>query len=357
MSKSGKASVAVLSLTRRGAKLALRISRLIDGATCFIPERLSGEVLVDETQGVSFFDDFREVFNKVWNSFEVIVCIMATGIVVRTVAPLLRSKMEDPAVIVVDEAGNYAISLLSGHVGGANRWTVEIADLIGATPVITTASDVSGKRSLDLTAIEKGLEIDRKELLPTLMVRLLDGERVWIFDPEDRIYPGLSADYPNLVKVDSLEGGGSSYGIWVCEEKPPEDAACVALYPRNLIVGIGCNRGTSAEEIIKAVTDVFDEHRLALSAILYFASVDLKSREPGLLDAVRFFGRDILFHGPELLERIRVPNPSEVVKRYVGVSSVCEASVLASNPRARLIVTKKKRGNVTVAIGKASSIW
>lgn len=352
--KEPEAAIAIMALTRRGALLALKIVGLIEGALCFLPERLSEQGVIGSAPSVYFFSDFREAFKKAWNSSGLIVCIMAAGIVVRAVAPLLKSKMVDPAVVVVDEAGSYVISLLSGHGGGANRWAIKIADLIGAKPVITTASDVSGKKSLDLLALEKGLELDRRELLPTVMARLLDGEPLWIFDPDDRVYPDLAQDYPNMVKVRSVAESGLTYGIWVSEKRPPKGSLCVALYPRNLIVGVGCNRGTRASEIVEAVKEVFELNDLALQAILNFASVDLKLREDGLIEAAGFFGREIIFHSRGLLEKIRVPSPSEIVKKHIGVSSVCEASVLASHPRVRLIVPKEKKGNVTVAVGKVS---
>lgn len=347
-------SLAVMALTVKGAMLAHMITQVVDGSSCFVPERFSSLSEFSNHQRVNFFNNFHGTFSKVWESFNVIVCIMATGIVVRSLAPLVRSKYTDPAIIVIDEAGRHVISLLSGHSGGANEWTRLLSDLIGADPVITTASDVEGKIALDILAKERGLILEGRGLLPKVMGRLLDGSPLWIFDPDNCVYPELYQEYPNLVLCSSVGYNKNYYGIWVSETVPPKGCRCVALHPCNLIVGIGCNKGTESKEIILSVEEVFSTAQLYLDSIMYFASVDVKSGEPGLHEAARYFGREIVFHNRNKLREIEVPNPSSTVEQYIGAASVCEASVLASHAQVQLIVPKTKRGNVTVAVGRVS---
>ncbi len=143
-------------------------------------------------------------------------------------------------------------------------------------------------------------------------------------------------------------------GIWVSETTEPARVKCLKLRPSSLVVGIGCNRGTRADEIIDLVERVFRENRLSTLSIAKFVSVDLKSDEPGLLQAADYFKRPIEFHDRETIRGIAVPNPSSTVARHIGVESVCEASAIWSTGTGRLLVPKRKSINCTMAIARAS---
>ncbi len=351
-------TIAVVSLTREGAKLALKIKKLIPN--CDRYSRLEEGVSLPKSEGeFLYFRRLKDIISDLWQNYDLIICIMATGIVVRTIAHLISDKKSDPAILVMDEKGHFVISLLSGHVGGANLYATWLAEKLGAIPVITTASDVQKKPALDLLARTKDLEIKGVELMSKVMINLLDNHPVWLYDPYKIVVDNLSRSYLSLKPV--YEENEVTYldycGIWVSERLPPESAKCVRLHPKNLIVGIGCNSGTEAEEIINLVRKVFSEERLAIQSIKFFASIDIKRSEEGLNRAAFFFERKIIFFSQDELKDIDVPNPSSIVKQHVGVLSVCEAAALKAHREALLIVPKKKTKNVTLAVAKAPYIW
>ncbi|SMC16441.1 cobalt-precorrin 5A acetaldehyde-lyase [Desulfacinum hydrothermale DSM 13146] len=369
--------VAVLALTANGTSVALRLGRELDACTVHVPRR-HGFALA---MGAEPFDRLRERVGVLWKGHGALVFVMATGIVVRCIAPLLRHKSCDPAVVVVDEKGRFVISLLSGHLGGANRLACRIAQVLGGQAVITTATDVEGKTAVDLMAREAGLEIEALEHLPRVTRAVLEDEPFWILDPDgwlnryrDRfpraVWVSVSREIftsgkgprqVGRILSDRLSALGmdprDTPGIWVGEWLPPRGLLALCLRPRVLAVGIGCNRGTPAEEILQLVRDVFQQHRLSLQAIRTLASGDLKAHEPGLLESARVLDRPIQFVQRAELQTVEVPNPSPAVKAHIGVESVCEAAALQTARNGRLIVPKHKTRNVTVAVARDASPW
>lgn len=352
--------VAIVAITREAAGLALRLANLIGTAKVYL-SRSVGKSFPEMPTDVEFFERVVPTLRKIWPSYDVIVCIMATGIVVRAIAPLIEKKTVDPAVIVLDEKGRFVISLLSGHVGGANAWTKHIATLIGATPVITTSSDVKGKVALDVLAMEAGLTVlDPAEnpniTLATTMRRLLEGEPLWIFDPERRIAPRLLENYTSLTVRTNPEPADSenndSFGIWVSEEIPPKGLPCLRMHPKNLLVGVGCNRGARSDEVLSLIEEVFRKANLFPGSIQALVSVEIKREEKGIREAAQRLRVPLLFVSSDSLKSVDVPNPSEMVEKHIGVKSVCEAAPIALNPSAQLIIPKNKSRNVTVAVAR-----
>ncbi|MEM5788073.1 MAG: cobalamin biosynthesis protein, partial [Syntrophobacteraceae bacterium] len=294
---------------------------------------------------------------------------MGCGIVVRTLAPLLDSKLTDPAVIVMDEAGKFAISLVSGHLGGANELARKVAGITGGQAVITTASDLQDKIAVDLIAQRAGLRIENPRMLSRAAAAVLDDEPLWLYDPHELFTKHLPAFHRfQVISSGSAgdEGNGrdlieknlprlrAGLGIWVSELIAPPRVTCLRLRPASLVLGIGCNRGTAAQEIIGLVEQVLEERGLSPLSIKTFASVDLKSDEAGLIEAARYFKSPILFFKREEIQSISVPNPSRTVARHIGVESVCEASAMLSAGSGKLLVSKRKSKNCTLAIARAS---
>jgi cobalt-precorrin 5A hydrolase len=313
---------------------------------------------------------------------------MATGIVVRMIAKLAVHKRSDPAVVVVDEKGQYVISLLSGHLGGANALAKRVAGVLGACPVITTSSEVRGKPALDLTAREAGLDIENLPLLSRVARAFLDEERIWVYDPQGCLDPylggeanlewltgewgrGQDPDSVPLVRQGPGEGPWMdiepyetserhfgpeqpSLGIWVSERVAPMGLDWLILRPRNLVVGLGCNRGTAAAEILGLIRAVFADQDWSPTSIRNLATIDLKADEPGILEAAEALGRPVHFFTREAIETIVVPNPSAVVHRHIGAPSVCEAAALCSAQTQDLLIAKRKTENVTLAVARAN---
>lgn len=344
-------SIAIVALTRNGVDLALRIRSKLEGSVCYVPERHQFAL----SMGAIGFERFRSVIPMLWVKYRALICIMATGIVVRQIGPLVRLKTVDPAVVVLDERGNFSISLVSGHLGGANALARKVAAITGGQAVITTASDVQGKPSIDLIAQEKGLEIENIPRLRTVARAILEDEPLNVFDPYSLLRPHLCEltgaawiDDSNVGKVDP-----DIPCVWTSERLAPPGWSCLLLRPKNLIVGIGCNRSTPAEEILEFIQSVFSRERLALLAMRNLASIDLKSDEPGILEAAAHLRRPVYFYPRNQIEGICVPNPSANVQKHVGVPSVCEATALLSAQNGALIVPKQKTRNVTLAIVRA----
>ena len=341
---------AIFALTQKGAELAARISARIPGSACLCNYRYA-------LPGMTLFGHISEVFPSAWRECDSIICIMGCGIAVRMVSPLLEGKTVDPAVVVLDQDGRFAVSLVSGHIGGANELAREVASITGGQAVITTASDLQDKPAVDLAAKSAGLRIENSGILSRIQAAILDGEPLWIFDPDGLLLKHLPADHGLRVISAAGDLGAlrASLGIWVSELLSPRKVRCLNLRPANLVIGIGCNRGTPAEEIVGFVEKKLKENRLAPLSIKHFATLDIKSDERGLLDAARVFDRPIHFCAREEIEGIVVPNPSETVARHVGARSVCEASALWTAGTQELLVPKTKARNCTLAVARVSS--
>ena len=316
---------AVLGLTRGGCTLGRRLALSLDGDFFACKGRLA------------------QVMAEVWAGYRQIVCIMATGIVVRTVAPLLGSKDRDPAVVVCDELGRFAISLLSGHLGGANELAKRVAALTSGQPVLTTASDVLGHTALDLWCRDLGLVPGDKAALTRAMGRLVDRGLLSLWSR----YP-LADLPPDLRPVDNR-----AEADLVIDSRLGEAGSAALLHAKALVAGIGCNRGTSAEAIDAAVAETCAAHGLAPQAIGRLASIDLKGDEAGLLAFARNHGLGIDFFTAEALNGVEGVATSAAVLRATGAKGVAEpAALLAAGPGAALVVTKMKWTDVTVAVAE-----
>ena len=338
--------VAVYAITPQGAALGRHLAEQMD-ADLFLPSSLA------EIHGAIPFDGIIELVKKTFSRYPRHIFIAATGIVIRAIAPHLRSKVKDPAVVALDQHGQYVISLLSGHLGGANQLAGEVAALSGGTAVITTATDTAGVPSFDLLAEENELTIANLEAVKTVNMAVLRGEPLQIFDAEDRL--GLKNQDVSAFAVRHIgreeQWDQGSPGVWVTWKTKDSEPNHLVLHPRSLIAGIGCNRGTQSREIVNLVMRTFRTHALALGSLQCLVSIDKKQDEAGLLDAARELGVPLFFFSPSELADVEVPHPSNVVKKHLGVSSVCEAAALLKSSGKSLLVPKTKSRNVTLAVG------
>ncbi len=338
----------IYALTLQGAELGHRLAGRTR-ASLWLPHDLAGQYQAQS------FDSLLPAVGANFGSFPGHIFICATGIAVRAIAPHLQGKSLDPAVVVLDQDGKYCISLLSGHLGGANELTLHIADILGAEPVISTATDNAGIQAVDLLIQEKGLQIKQTRALAAINMALLQGNMIQIHDPWDRL--GLAKDgqtgYHMQQVHDSLAWQENLPGIWVAEQarighlRPDLH---LQLIPRCLILGLGCNRGTSAAEILELIVCTCVQKNLSLRAIAALASITAKKNEPGLLETARILGAPLEFVSPEELGRIQAPHPSETVYVHMGVYSVCEAAAMIRARSSQLLTAKTKTKNATLAI-------
>ncbi len=291
----------------------------------------------------------REAVRRAWDECDALILFLATGAAVRLLSPLLEDKRRDPGVVCVDDAGKFAVALAGGHAGNANGLAHRVADALGTTPIITTASDVLDVLSLDSLGEGLGLEIEEGSDLAAVGAALVSGEKVRLVS--ERRWP-VGPLPENVVRVeppvfaDELEGPL----ILISDELLDAPPASVVYRPPSLVVGVGCSRGTGAEEILALLRNTLREGGLSPKSVAFLASVEAKYDEAGLREAADSLGVPLRFYVAEELAQAKVPNPSPVVAGAVGTPSVAEAAVLTSG--AELLLEKRKTANATAAIGR-----
>lgn len=256
---------------------------------------------------------------------EQLVCFLATGAVVRLIAPLLADKASDPGVVCVDEGGRFAVSLVGGHGGGANRLAAEVAGVLGAAPVVTTATDAAGLAGLDTLGlpVEGDVAGVSRALLDGVPVRL-DAEVPWPLPALPLAPPGTAAEYAVRVTDRAGSAGGRE----------------VVLRPPSLVVGVGASAGAPAEEVLGLVEDALREAGLSPRSVARLATVDAKAGEPGIVAAAEALGVPLVTYPAAELAGVDVPHPSDAPLAAVGTPSVAEAAALLGG--GELLVPKRK---------------
>ena len=333
----------IYALTAKGAETARKLADSLR-ADCYVLDRYAAET---DSPFTSLKDTVADKFSR----YEAHVFITASGIVVRMVAPYLKSKDVDPAVVVVDQEGEFAISLVSGHLGGANELARLIGDKIGATPVITTATDCAGVPSMDLIARDQNLVIGDIGLIKHINAAILDGEKVPVYDPDGSLDLSDLNDY--FYEVEDLAVlSESRCGVvvdWHVHDLPER---MLALYPRCLTLGVGCRRGVPADEILNLVRSVVADNGIAIESISCMGSIDAKSDEAGMIEAAQVLGLGLKFFSAAELDKIEVANPSGMVMKHMGVNGVSEAAAMKMADATQILVPKTKSARVTAAIAK-----
>ncbi|SFG73308.1 cobalt-precorrin 5A hydrolase [Oribacterium sp. WCC10] len=295
----------------------------------------------------------------------VIIFIGSTGIAVRAIAPFLIHKSEDPAVLVIDEAGHFVISLLSGHIGGANEFTAFISELIKAQPVITTASDIEGAFSVDVFAKENGFIISDFGKAKEVAAKVLRGEKLRIYSDigmENLVKrPGIvEAEMLSSKEIDRADIVISYRTKYLQYEEPvirPFDAIGLRLAAKRVYVGIGARKGVSEEDVMKAYDNCLKSSGIDSSSVAALVSIDIKKNEQGILTFS--YKREIPFitYTPEELSSVIGDfAASAFVQSVTGVSNVCEraaAYAASRNGREKVLVHKQIYGNVTLAVAVA----
>lgn len=336
-------SIAIYAVTRQGVALARRLAVDV-GGTVHATRRFA------EDAGVRPFDSLPELVAANFTEYDGHVFIAAAGIVVRCIAPHVVDKASDPAVVCMDQEGRFAVSLLSGHLGGGNELAARCAASVGGQPVITTATDSAGLPSLDMLAASRDMAIGNIDRVKVVNGALLDRQPVQMHDPDNLL--GVAGDTrfsPVSRRGDWKQGVP---GVWVSVYDDCPDAEALWLYPRELMLGVGCRRGVAGDEIFLHIRDVFDRAGLSLEAVGGLASVDAKRDEAGLLEAAATLDVDPVFYSGDRLESVEAPNPSGTVKRRMGVASVSEASAILLSEGGDLLVEKTKTKTVTLAVAR-----
>jgi cobalt-precorrin 5A hydrolase len=354
--------IAIVAITRRGVETAVRIrdalGKLEFACMVFAPKKYDakGVVPLDKKLG--------EFIKEIYGSVDAIVAVMATGIIIRAVAPCLESKLVDPAVLGVDASGRFVISLLSGHYGGANELTRLIADEIGAVPVITTASDIMGKQSVDELARILHLAIENPESLAAVNSAMVNGERLVAVIIGDVKVPANKILGYEVKKADNGEQAveivnNFDAGAIITKETVPKDKLtkpATILKLKNIIVGIGARRNVSENAVVDAVNFALARVNVPLEQVNGLATVDVKKDSPSMINAARRLGLNLDFISVDALRTLEhedLSPDSKMVEQKIGVGGVCErAALIIAGKKAKLVLKKMKVNGVTVAIAE-----
>lgn len=345
--------IACLSFTSDGKKLAERIQRewsirdpKLPRIDCYANQETAGGI--------------RGLLVRAWKRYDAFVFVASTGIAVRMTQPYLEDKTRDPAVVVVDDQGKFSISLVSGHLGGANALAKKIGEVIDALPVITTASDNRGLEAVDLFAKRCGYVIEDMGKAKTVTAAMLENRAIGFYSMQSDVI-----DYPNLRLLQEIQVPFDTDKIHLAyqrskweepgamqdentgfyhEERGLQDlTACIFVSPRTDLVtdrmptvrlipkvtclGIGCRKGVATERMIQLVKDSLDRLHVDTRSIRAIASIDVKRNETAILETAQYFGAELRFYSAEELEEVadRFAG-SRFVEKTVGVGSVAEPS-------------------------------
>lgn len=344
--------VAVLAITKNGIKIATTIKQFFPSWEIFAPSKFQ-----DNTIATWYEEQTSAKIAELFEKFDGLVCLFSLGAAIRLIAPFLKDKKTDPAVIIIDDKANFVISALSGHLGGANELTEEIAKKLGSTPVITTAADVNKTIPVDLVGKEFGWKIDDDSNVTRISAFMVNEEKIGIYqDAGEKNW--WKTDLPKNVTIySSIEemAKSDSKAYLIISDKTIDDTIAknsVTYRPQTLVAGIGLHGDTTKEKIIESLSAVLAKYGLSVKSIARLVSIKKPKDIQGLIDAAKEMQVSLEYFDRDDLAKITIPNPSQMVKAYEGTPSVSEAAAIKSSG-GRLVVEKQKfPPDLTIAIAR-----
>jgi cobalt-precorrin 5A hydrolase len=347
--------LALLAITRGGARLAARVAASLPDSDVYVAARWRSE---GGPAARALGTPLGPAAGELFAAYQGLVFFTAVGVAVRLIAPHLRDKRADPAVVAVDESGRFAVAVLGGHGGGANDLAARVAAILGATPVVTTASEARGVPVVDLLGREHGWRIEGRAAVKATSAALVNGEPVGLVqdagerDWWDGPLPAHLVPYPDLA---TLAAAGCP-GLVISDRLLPAEwraaaSRWVICRPRTLVLGIGASRGVPADEVDELARAACAEAGFAWASVRAIATLDRKLDEPGLLAFAAEHDLPLHAYTADELRGVAVPHPSPTVQGHVGTPSVCEAAAMlaAGGP---LVLPKRKSAHATVAIAR-----
>ncbi len=337
--------IEIISFTSQGSSLAEKIKEIM---------KVYGNVQV--TSGKEKNISLQAWTENAFSKAQVLIFVGAAGIAVRAIAPFVQDKFKDPAVLVVDEKGTYVIPVLSGHVGGANAYALQLAEKLQAQAVITTATDINQKFAVDVFAKKNQLFIKDRAWAKEISAAILGGEKIGFFCEGQ-----VTGTIPEEVVTEQVIG--TMLEEVVAEEGKVTERNRInvgihntcQLIPKAVTVGIGCRKGKSAEEIEIFVLEQLGKQQIAMESISCVASVDKKKNEAGILAFCEKYGLEFQIFSPEELERVPGEyTQSEFVEKTIGVGNVCERAAICAwkQNRAHILQPKTAQNGKTLAIAE-----
>ncbi len=351
---------ALLAITKHGTDLARGLAEAMGDADLHVPQKFADAA---GPRAMPFATTVREQLGELFRRYDGLVVFISLGAVVRMVAPLLQDKHVDPGVVVVDDRARYAISVLSGHLGGANALARRVGALLGAQPVITTASDVGGTIAVDLLGRGFGWTLEQQANVTPVSASVVNEEPVAVFqDAGETDWWAAGRPLPATIHlVPSLEEAARPAfraALLITDRLLGSQwrdllRKAVVYRPRSLVAGIGCMAGTPAEDLERLVTQALAEAGVARASLRNLATSELKRAEPGLRAFAAAWGLSVTYYTAEELNGVTEGVvPSETVERLVGLQGVCEPAALLSAGTNRLLLPKRKSARATAALAR-----
>jgi cobalt-precorrin 5A hydrolase len=344
--------ISVLAITKNGVSMGLRLKEFFPTWEIFAPSKFSN----GNKEIVWYSDTTSEKIVELFKNNNALICLFSLGAVIRLIAPHLKDKKTDPAVIVIDDKTSFVISVLSGHLGGANELTQIIAQKLDAIPVITTAADVNKTIAVDLVGREFGWKIDDDSTVTKISAHMVNEENIGIYQEAGKI--NWWKELPKNVKIyHSLEEmkNSGSMGYLIISDRILEGdflKNSVVYRPPSLVVGIGLHWDTSKEIIKEGLDFCLQKFKLSEKSIAKLVSIKKPEDVKGLVDIGKEMGITVEYVNREDLAEISAPNPSDMVKAFEGTSSVSEAAAIKVSGGELIVEKQKFPPNLTISIAR-----
>ena len=344
--------VSVLAITKNGIIIGEKLKEIFPNWDVFAPEKLS-----NKNSEITWYSEATT--NKIIELFKnsnALICLFSLGAVIRLIAPHLKDKKTDPAVIVIDDKTNFVISVLSGHIGGANELTQQIAEKLNALPVITTAADVNKTIAVDLVGKEFGWKIDDETTVTKISAHMVNEEPIGVYQQtgNKEWYKQLPKNVKIYDSLDELKKSNSKAHLIISDKIIEENLSqeSVIYRPESLVIGIGLHWDTTKDTIKEGIEFCLDKFNLSSKSIAKLVSIKKPEDVKGLIELGKEMKIPVEYVDREELAEIITPNPSNTVKAFEGTASVSEAAAIKVS-KGELIVEKQKfPPNLTVAIAR-----
>ena len=343
--------VSILAITKNGISIGTKLNEIFPGWDLFAPSKFSDD------KRVNWYDEpTSEKIIQLFKNNNAIICIFSLGAVIRLIAPYLKDKKTDPAVLVIDDKANFVISVLSGHLGGANELAFTVAEKLNATPVITTAADVNKTIAVDLLGKNLGWKIDDYSNVTKISAYMINEEKIGVYQDAGEIkwYKKLPSNVKIYKSLDELKNSNSKGYLIISDKNIGEDLLkdSVIYRPPTLVIGIGLHWDTTKQTIWDGIKTTLDKFNLSSKSIVKLASIKKPKDVKGLIDIGNEMNVSVEYVDRDELSKIKAPNPSEKVNSYEGTSSVSEAAAIKVS-KGELVVEKQKfPPDLTIAVAR-----
>ena len=345
-------NVAVLAITKNGVNIGGKLKELFPNWNIFAPSKLS-----NENKSITWYSEpTSDKIIELFKNSNALICLFSLGAVIRLIAPHLKDKKTDPAVIVIDDKMTFVISVLSGHIGGANELTQEISEKLNALPVITTAADVNKTIVVDLVGRQFGWKIDDETTVTKISAHMVNSEPIGVFQQtgNTKWYKELPKNVTIYDNLEELKKSNSKAHLIISDAIIDNELAqeSVIYRPQSLVIGIGLHWDTTKDTIREGIEDCLEKFNLSSKCIAKLVSIKKPEDVQGLIDLGKEMKIPVEYVDREELAEIITPNPSSTVKAFEGTASVSEAAAIKVS-KGKLIVEKQKfPPNLTIAIAR-----